>query len=452
MSIQRRLAISTTLVLVFSLVVGFVLTYEHVRSKVRTELQAALAVGADSALDALDERDDVEDPGRKLGRIVAAFDGDRHLKAIFTAPGGKILARSNLLAPEDPAPGWFYRLVASPSPRKVLSLPGRFHPLGTVTLEADPLNEMAEAWGDVRLTLTVMAVFFSMVLALAFVTIRAALAPIREVQVALERIGGGDYTARIGPQIAHELAPLRAGFNAMATCLEGMARQNRALNEQIMTLQEEERAELARDLHDDVAPFLFAVGADAAMIRQFLANGAVEDVAPRADAIGDAVKHMQRHVKDVLRRLAPSALLDLGLAGAIDNLVGFWKTRRPDVAFHIHIEGEPLDPPLDTIAFRIVQESMSNAVRHGRPDRIDVTLHVDERAATIVVKDDGVGFRDDTPTLGFGLTGMRERIRAAGGTLALRNGATGRGAIVEAVLPLWTKTLAENPRKLDIPA
>ncbi len=331
-------------------------------------------------------------------------------------------------------------------------------------METDPHNEVAEAWSDASLTLLIIALFFAMVLALAFLTIRAALAPLRDVCEALLRIGAGDYSARVEPPLSQELAPLRDGFNAMAARLEEISLQNRALNEQIINLQEEERADLARDLHDDVAPFLFAVGADAAMIRQYLAKDAIADVGPRAEAIADAVKHMQRHLKDVLRRLAPGALLDLGLAGAIDNLVGFWRMRRPLVAFDVSVTGDSLDPPYDAIAFRVVQESFSNAIRHGQPRSIDVVIDVDEDRATIVVEDDGSGFPDGPLPIGFGLAGMQERVRSAGGTIRIRN-RTGarRGVTVEAMLPLRARPSVEDndrdddrgrdkTRKMDLPA
>lgn len=455
MSIQRRLAISITLVLMVSLLVGFGLTYEHVLSKVRTEMQAALAVGAYSALNAVDDADEAAaDPLKKLRLVVAEFNGDRHLKAVLKDAGGRIAAQSRLLVPDEPAPGWFYRLVVSNPASRTLPLPEPYKHSGALVLETDAHNEVAEAWSDARLTLTIMAVFFAMVLALAFATIRAALAPLRDVCAALLRIGDGDYKVRIEPDVAPELAPVRDGFNAMATRLEEMSIQNRALNEQVINLQEEERAELARDLHDDVAPFLFAVGADAAMIRQYLAKGATEDVGPRAEAIADSVKHMQRHLKDVLRRLAPGALLDLGLRGAIDNLIGFWTSRRPLVAFSLDVTGDPLDPPLDAIAFRVVQESFSNAIRHGQPTAIDVMIDVDDERATIVVEDDGVGFPGGTAPLGFGLAGMQERVRSVGGTIAVRNRKTGHGVIVEAMLPQRTRTggSRELNQKVDMPA
>ena len=453
MSIQRRLAVSITLVLLFSLAIGFGLTYEHVLSKVRTEMQAALTVGVSAAQNALDQSDDNDalgDPGKMLRRVVADFNGDRHLRAILAAPDGAVIAQSRLLTPDEAAPAWFYRMVVLPQTKRALPLSEPLRRIGTLTLETDPHNEVAEAWSDASLTLLIMALFFAMVLALAFVTIRAALAPLRDVCEALLRIGAGDYSARVEPHLSRELAPLRDGCNAMAARLEEMSLQNRVLNEQIINLQEEERAELARDLHDDVGPFLFAVGADAAMIRQYLAKGAIADVGPRAEAIADAVKHMQRHLKDVLRRLAPGALLDLGLAGAIENLVGFWKTRRPLVVFSVEVSGDSLDPPFDAVAFRVVQESVSNAIRHGQPQAIDVVIDVDEDRATIVVEDDGIGFPIGPLPTGFGMAGMRERVRSTGGTIQIRN-RTGslRGVIVEATLPLRSKRQPEVIQRED---
>ena len=338
MSIQSRLVLSITLVLLFSLLVGSGLTYEHVVDKICTEMQAALTVGAHTAGNAIDDREEAIDPAKRLRLVVDDFVGDRHLRATLRAPDGRVLAQSQLLPPEDPAPGWFYRLVAAAPPlRASLDLPAAFRSVGAIELETDAHNEVAEAWSDLRLTLAIMALFFSAVLALVFWTIGSGLRPLRGVCGALSEVGAGDYGTRIRPMLYREFEPLRQGFNGMAERLEEMSSQNRLLHEQILTLQEEERAELARDLHDEVAPFLFAVDADAAMIRQFAQTGATDKVSPRADAISDAVRHMQKHLRNILRRLAPGALLDLGLAGAIDNLVAFWKARRPEVRFVVRV-------------------------------------------------------------------------------------------------------------------
>ncbi len=319
-----------------------------------------------------------------------------------------------------------------------------------MTLEADPHNEIADAWSDLRLTLTIMAVFFGMVLALVFWTIRSALRPLRDVCDAFSGIGAGDYATRIAPMLYKELEPLRYGFNSMAARLEEMGAQNRALHEQVLSLQEEERAELARDLHDDVAPFLFAVGADAAMIRQFLQTGASDKVSARAEAISDAVRHMQKHLRNILRRLAPGALLDLGLTGAIDNLIAFWKVRKPDVSFSMNVAKVPIDPPIDAVVFRVVQESFSNAIRHGAPTAIDVCITVTGWQASIIIEDDGTGFPEDRAPNGFGLAGMKERVQSVGGIVSVRNRSPQRGVVVEAILPLPSKPSLAAPCKMSV--
>lgn len=436
MSIQRRLTLSITLVLLLSLALGSALTYWHVVAKVGTEMQAALAVGAQTAAKAVDGRDGTDAPARRLRRLVEDFDGDRHIKAALTASNGHVLAQSALLQPDRPAPSWFYRIVTGTPMQADLPLIEPFAAVGALRLEADPHNEVAEAWSDLLLTIGIMALFFSLVLALAFWTIRSALRPLRDVLTALSRIGAGDYATRLSPTLYRELQPLRDGFDAMAARLATMRVQNQDLHEQILNLQEEERAELARDLHDDVAPFLFAVGADAAMIRQYLLAGKLDDVPPRAEAIADSVRHMQKHLKGVLRRLAPETLIDLGLAGAIDNLVAFWRIRRPAIAFTMDLTDDPVDPPLDAVAFRVVQESLSNAIRHGDPAAIAICIVQTETMLTIRVEDDGAGFTQAKAPLGFGLASMQERVKAVGGRLAFRDGPEGRGVIIQAELPI----------------
>jgi two-component system sensor histidine kinase UhpB len=444
MSIQRRLAVSITLVLLLSLTLGGALTYWHVVAKVRTEMRAALAVGAQTAAKALDGADGA-DPAKHLAKTVAEFDGDRHVRAVLTGPSGAVAAQSALLRPEEPAPDWFFELVAGQPAQAVIPLGAPFQSLGHLRLEADAHNEVAEAWSDLLLTSGIMALFFSMVLGLAFWTIRHALRPVQDLRGALSRIGTGDYTARMNPDIYSELEPLRAGFDAMAERLETMRAQNQELHEQILNLQEEERAELARDLHDDVAPFLFSVGADAAMIRQFLSDGAPQQAAPRADSIVDSVRHMQKHLKSVLRRLAPETLIDLGVAGAIDNLCDFWRLRRPDITFSLDIAEDPPEAPLDAVTFRVVQESLSNAIRHGDPKSVEVRIQNDGRKITVRVEDDGAGLAKGRTALGFGLASMRERVKAVGGRFAIENRPNGRGVIVEAELPIRESTRLDQP-------
>ena len=329
MSIQRRLAISITLVLVLSLVVGFGLTYGHVLSKVRTEMQAALQVAVYSAQTSIEDKDDTSDPLRKLRRIVAGFNGDPSRRGRACRRGWRpYRAVAPAKTPTSRLRRGFYRLVAGDPLVETIDLPEPLRGQGRLSFETDAHNEIAEAWSDVRLTLAIMALFFAMVLALAFTTIKAALSPLRDVCGALRRIGDGDYAARIEPGVSRELEPLRDGVNAMALHLEQMGAAEPGLErtdpEPSGRRARRARAGSARRGRPLPVRGRRRRGDDPPISRQGRRRRGWNRVPKRSPR---RCAHMQHHLKDVLRRLAPAALLDLGLPGAIDNLVGFWKAR-----------------------------------------------------------------------------------------------------------------------------
>ena len=426
MSLHRHLIASVTAVLLASLLAGAFLTYEHAASRVHTEMHAALAVGRHVVQNAVDDSAEQPDPTRRLARIVAAFNGDRHLRAVVIGTQGAVLAQSTVQPPADPAPRLFLNLVSGQRLTAAIALPVPLQAAGTLALVADAHNEVAEAWDGVKLDLSILGVFFCLVLALIVTTLRRAMRPLQDLRTGLTRIAAGDYTTRLTPSRTKELAQVQAGFNAMAERLADMEVQNRLLQSRVQRVQEEERAELARDLHDEVAPFLFAVSADASLIRQHLGNRP-EEIDARAAAILTSVGHMQRHIRHVLSRLMPDLLLDLGLAGAIETLVHGWSSRRPDIAFAVQVDAETLDDRRTAVAFRVVQESLSNAVRHANPSHVDVRVAQAGEGCIVEVTDDGSGMDKAAVRKGLGLLGMRERVSAIGGrlTFGTRPGSSG---------------------------
>ena len=167
------------------------------------------------------------------------------------------------------------------------------------------------------------------------------------------------------------------GVNDMARSLMVDAPpEPHAWRTQLRTLQDEERADLARDLHDEIGPHLFAVNVD-------VGHRAADDrrrrdragARPRLTAIQEGAAHMQGLVRDILGRLRPTELIDLGLAAAVDELVAFWRGRHPAIgvrgqsAAWTRRSPQALREPL----YRIIQEGLNNAVRHAsRPTRVAV--------------------------------------------------------------------------------
>lgn len=446
MSLRRRLIALILLILPLSLLFGGVLTYWHALAKVETEMAAAVALGESTARDVIAALPKSADAQEQVVRLVHSFDGERHVRVSLLDKTGKEILASQVAPPTRPAPSWLQRVLTGPAHTSSLSLPPD-GAQGTLRIAADPLNEIGEVWEDVALKLQIIAVFFSMLLALVYWTLDRALRPLDKLAVGLAEVGHGNFAAHVDETGPQELMAIYREFNRMAEGLKEAEEQNHALTQQLNAVQEEERKDLARDLHDEIGPFLFAVDVDAQTIPQYLQRGANDEVSARAAAIRQSVAHMQAHVRAILNRLRPAMLLELGLAQAVDQLIAFWKRRHPDIAITAAISQASYTEPLDEIAFRTVQEAINNAVRHGKPRHIAINASLDEKRNALVVSiaDDGAGL-SPAASAGFGISGMRERAAAAGGTLEVVQNVRQPGVTVVATLPLPT---AASPKTAD---
>ncbi|MFN3622487.1 MAG: ATP-binding protein [Hyphomicrobium sp.] len=435
MSLRNRLLVSIFATLLLSLVAGGAFTYWHAVAKIETEMNAAIAVGSRIARNAVDDWEEATDPARRLALLVADFEGDRHLRATLVGPDGKELIASRVASAETPAPGWLVSLLAAPPKQAAVDLPDVFDRFGTVVLQTDPRNEVAEVWSDVWLTLSVLTIFCALVLAFIYWTLATTIRPLQSLTAAFARVGDGDYRGRLNERGPLELVRLSQSFNQMVERLARSEAQNKRLQQQLTTVQDEERADLARDLHDEIGPLLFAADVDAVAIEQLAKAGEYESIPHRVGIIREAIGRMQRHVRDILGRLRSAMLLDVGLAHAIDNLVAFWRSHRPKLVFQVDVPEESFGELIDGTVYRVVQESISNAVRHGSPTTIVIEVASNaDGSIDIRVTDDGCGLKNGGGR-GLGIVGMRERVSTLGGSLEVSNRRDGHGVVVSAHLP-----------------
>jgi two-component system sensor histidine kinase UhpB len=404
-------------------------------------MHSALLVGRQTMDITLRRLQNPGNPARDLDDIIASFRGNRHLRVVLVGDAAAAALPVSDQSPFGSVPPWFGRLIGveSVAERVPIAIAGR--PYGTVVIETDPHNEILEVWNQLSESLVTLVLFCGFTIVLIYLFTGRALKPLDRLAAALEQVGHGDYRTRVDDHLAPELSRLRDSFNRMAARLAEVASDNRRLNEQLLTLQEQERSDIARDLHDEVSPFLFAINIDAANASRLLAEGRADEVPSHIKSIVGGVRHMQRQVRSMLGRLLPIGLGEFDLADAIGNVVEFWRRRHPEIDYKVSIAGdcEHLDALAETTIYRIVQESLSNAVRHGKPTAIAVAVgrarnHDQSRdEVTIDITDDGQGMQEAT-RLGYGLLGMNERVRALDGRLTLSNRPSG-GFAVAAVLP-----------------
>lgn len=195
--------------------------------------------------------------------------------------------------------------------------------------------------------------------------------------------------------------------------------QMRALSQQLVAAQEEERKNVARELHDHVGQMLTALRLE--LGRADRARGASDP--QLVQALGEArrlLDTMLRSVRDLVMGLRPSMLDDFGLQPALEWHVREFRRRyNIPVDLELHGEFDTLPDQYRTCIYRIVQEALTNCARHAHASRIEIELRFDGSALDLVIRDDGVGV-DPKRSRGMGLVGMEERARELGGAFELR--------------------------------
>jgi two-component system sensor histidine kinase UhpB len=192
----------------------------------------------------------------------------------------------------------------------------------------------------------------------------------------------------------------------------------------------------------------------AATIERLGDSGREADIPAHVRSIEEAVGRMQRHVRMLLGRLRP--IQAIGLEASIDRLAAFWRGRDPGINFNVavSVEEDRIGDDLKETIYRVVQEGMSNAIRHGKPARVEIAVaHDDNGGIRVEVSDDGIGMMmDGTAPDGsarrdpaqLGLIGMRERVMAMAGSLTIQHGRDGRGMALVAWLPCMASLQDQN--------
>jgi len=220
--------------------------------------------------------------------------------------------------------------------------------------------------------------------------------------------------------------------------LERHREELRELSARVLEAREEEKALIARELHDELGQLLTALKMDLAWLR--VRGAGLGELGPRLAAMGEIVDRMVGSTRRIAADLRPLMLDDLGLADAVHWLVDDF-AGRSGVHCELEVDGEDafdaLDSRVATAVYRALQESLTNVAKHAGATRVRVALHTSGGEVLFEVEDNGRGI--DVADLGkrrsLGLKGMRERVTYLGGKLEVARG-TPQGTRVRARVPL----------------
>lgn len=383
----------------------------------------------------------MREPGPRGARRLPVLKGTRNATSGF--PGKDGAARGPAL------PRWVRSLLGVPLFYKILIANAMIVIAALLTgtaLTANYVRSSPES-STLELVGTLIAVGVVITVLVNAVILRVALRPLADLGETATRVQQGEIDARApySPVADRDLTQLTWTFNGMLDSLGMYRRRLREIAARALNAEEAERKRIARELHDETAQTLAAL-----LVRLRLARDAAGKEA--RDALLDDVKREISDALDGIRRFArglrPQALDELGIVPAIESHI---RALQEATSLEIDLDAEPIGGLLSKEAelalYRIIQEALSNALRHAQASKVTVTIrrHPDHVAAS--VEDDGRGFSPQQamagPDGGLGLFGMKERAGYIGGRLEIHS-QPGRGTRVEIEIPFTDAPIVQG--------
>lgn len=412
-----------TLVLLTIFIVGGILVLQQARTSVENEVRSSVTMALQLMDAGLAHAQGDEKAVMAWLAEMGKMEKTRHLRIRIQQIPEKIISLSALEQEEkaeSPFPAWFawavvpQHLAAEKRMERVNSAPV------SIMVQADPTDEIAEAWGEVKEVFALMGVIALSVYALVHFSLGRAFKPVEQILGALEGLEEGDYARRLPEYDLPEFRRIARAFNHTAFTLDQQAQENRALRQQTLSIQEEERRFLAQELHDELGQTLTA----SKIMLESLSKGALDAKSRETlNAVIGLSEHLFVVVRSLIRRMRPMLLDEFGLQASLEDLVNNWRERGINIQFHWFAAIDQRAGEAKIHLYRIVQECLTNIVKHANANNVQINLGlagaIGQEYIQLEIKDDGQGFDPTMPLKGLGLSGIKERVTVLGGRFLL---------------------------------
>jgi len=432
--INLRIIASVILILIFSAVIAI----WQARSSVENEVDSSINLAVQMIEFGFSQLPDKSKENDAWLEQLATMQPVRHLNISIedNIEENKTASKSNkpLYVDEeedDITPDWFIKAVMVDFLTHNYDIKIADGSTKTIFITANPMDEISEAWGETK------AFFWSIVLMLfiIFFTVNlvfnSMLQAVKTILSGLRQVESGHFDHVLPHFKIRELDAIATEVNGISVALKTAQQNNQALARHTMQIQETERQNMSREMHDEMGQSLTAIKAMAITCQQDNT-----DVKTVTSTIVDICNHLSVVVRSMMKTLHPLSLTELGLGPTLSDLVREWQRRSPELQFNLNYDAalEKLSHDITIHVYRIVQECLTNVVRHANASEVAVLVVKRGNKVWITVSDDGQGNQLNSP--GFGLLGMRERAENLGGQFTLESALNG-GVNVVVQLPYW---------------
>jgi len=367
---------------------------------------------------------------------LSTLEQTRHLKIQLKKPSGAIvnITRKPSSKQQDLPPDWFVKLVVSHYPEAEYQISTFDNNFMSLIIQAKPMDEITEVWHET-------IAFFSSILLLVLLTFLSVhlvfnktLQAIQTIVDNLKAVENGEYDKKLPDFSTQEYGSIAKAINHMSDVLAYTQKQNQALTQHSLEIQEEERQHLSQELHDEFAQSLTAI-----KVMAVTAGHENSDSKKLTSSIIEICDHLMTVLRSMMKQLHPLMLTELGLKATLEDLLNHWESRTPTTTFDLQVDDDVDQIDKSTIIqiFRVIQESLTNILRHASASQVTINLHIEAEPSVLLVliNDNGQGCDLDKVSSGFGLQGMAERIKLLGGEFTLQSQPE-QGMQIKAKIPL----------------
>ena len=429
MSLRIRLTLIISLLFVCSMLLGVVLLVGSARQRVANEVASSATLSYQLLEALLPVRSNgPPDDYRAMLESLQTLEGARHLSIAIGEGGNAALPQAPLRAD---APAWFTRLVQGPALeyRIPLETPGG----AFIVIRTNPADEITEVWQETWRFLLMLSLALLLLNGILYFVLGHWFRPVAAILGNLGKVEAGEPGNPLPARSLPELQVIARRVDRLGAALRASREENAVLQRRSLSIQEEERRNLAQELHDEMGQSISAIKAIAFSIAQRNADDAMSQEG--AGRIVQISNHVRDHIRSMMQRLRPAVLDALGLQAALEVMVDEWNRNHTSCFCSLRVTPDPtpITAEVQIHLYRIAQEALTNVAAHAAADQVEISLTCGA-ALDLVVRDNGCGFTPGQVQTGMGLSGMQERVAAMRGTWQLDT-APGLGVTIRVHIP-----------------
>jgi two-component system sensor histidine kinase UhpB len=414
MSLKLRLILIVNFLLFVAIFIGFFSVVFTSKNAVRSEIESSLKLAEFSIKTGIQKNPDLylfQD--NLLG--LKDLDLIRHLSIQLLDSDGNIIDENKNLNTEVHIPMWFQNTLDIYSKDlEILDFPlMQFgDQIGAVKVIPNPIYEYDEIWQQFKNGLIIAMIFFVFVNFSIFFLFGKIISPINLLIEGFKNLEQGKYKNNKENFGISELDILRVKLNQLTVKLKKNDERIHELNQKLISIQEQEKKEISRDLHDEIGQSLAAIQVQAAAIKTSRKANA------QADLIISTTKDLMHQTRNLIKRLSLSIIDDLGIEDALIDLIKNWsrRTRCQNINVNINLpDSKIFKPQLSETVYRLTQEALTNISKHSRPKEVLISVRRYENVIHLSFMNNGI-LKRTKKTEGIGILGMQERVKNLSGS------------------------------------